>query len=82
MSTTTLTSIRDWLRREDGESSFLVLLLVPVIVLVGFGLSVDWAGKVRASEEAVTIAMSPDQARALATAIVVAANDAEKGDDW
>ena len=48
MSTTTLTSIRDWLRREDGESSFLVLLLVPVIVLVGFGLSVDWAGKVRA----------------------------------
>lgn len=30
-----------------------------------------------AAEEAVTIAMSPDQARALATAIVVAANDAE-----
>ena len=41
MSTTTLTSIRDWLRREDGESSFLVLLLVPVIVLVGFGLNDD-----------------------------------------
>ena len=31
------------------------------------------------AEEAVTIAMSPDQARALATAIVVAANDAEGG---
>ena len=29
------------------------------------------------AEEAVTIAMRPDQARALATAIVVAANDAE-----
>ena len=29
------------------------------------------------AEEAVTIAMTPDQARALATAIVVAANDAE-----
>lgn len=29
------------------------------------------------AEEALTIAMSPDQARALATAIVVAANDAE-----
>ena len=31
------------------------------------------------AEEAATIAMSPDQARALATAIVDAANDAEGG---
>ena len=33
------------------------------------------------AEEAVTIAMTPDQARALATAIVVAANDAEVAND-
>ena len=33
------------------------------------------------AEEAVTIAMTPDQARALATAIVVAANDAGAAND-
>ena len=33
------------------------------------------------AEEAVTIAMTPEQARALATAIVVAANDAEAAND-
>lgn len=32
------------------------------------------------AEEGVTIAMSPDQARALATGLVVAANDAEGGE--
>lgn len=31
------------------------------------------------AEEGVTIAMSPDQARALAAGLVVAANDAEGG---
>ena len=33
------------------------------------------------AEEAVTIAMTPEQARALATAIVVAANDAGAAND-
>ena len=47
---------RAWLGREHGESSLLVLMLVPIIVLVGFGIGIDWNGKVRASEEAVTIA--------------------------
>ena len=28
---------RAWLGREHGESSLLVLMLVPIIVLVGFG---------------------------------------------
>lgn len=45
------------LRDDAGESSILVLLLVPVVLLIAYGLSVDWAGKVRASEEAVTIAL-------------------------
>lgn len=45
------------LRDDAGESSILILLLVPIVLLAGYGLSVDWAGKVRASEEAVTIAM-------------------------
>ena len=77
MSTTTLTSIRDWLRREDGESSFLVLLLVLVNVLVGFGLSVDWAGKDLASEEAVTIALQAARSGANAGVQAAAAEGEE-----
>lgn len=50
------------LRGDEGESSIAVLLLVPVIMLAGFGLTVDWAGKVRASEEAVTLAQQAARA--------------------
>ena len=34
---------RAWLGREHGESSLLVLMLVPIIVLVGFGIGSDCA---------------------------------------
>lgn len=72
-----LTRFRTWLGREHGESSLLVLMLVPVIVLAGFGLGIDWNGKVRASEEAVTIAHQA--ARAGANAGITAG--AGRGED-
>lgn len=72
-----LTRLRTWIGQEHGESSLLVLMLVPVIVLAGFGLGIDWNGKVRASEEAVTIAHQA--ARAGANAGITAG--AALGDD-
>lgn len=62
------TRLRTWLRSETGESAVGLVLLVPVILLAGFGLTHDWAGKVRASSEAVTIAQQAARAGANAGA--------------
>ncbi|MCV7576382.1 hypothetical protein AB0O26_09855 [Micrococcus luteus] len=56
------------LRGEVGESSIGLVLLAPVVLLAGFGLTHDWAGKVQASEQAVTIAQQAARAGANAGA--------------
>lgn len=53
---------------ERGESSIGLLLLVPALLLAGFGLTVDWAGKVQASEQAVVVAQQAARAGANAGA--------------
>lgn len=58
---------RWWVRLSDqrGESSAIgLMLLVPVLMLLGVGLTYDWSGKVRASEEAVAVAQQAARAGA------------------
>ena len=57
------------LRGEVGESSIGLVLLAPIVLLAGFGLTHDWAGKVQASEQAVTIAQQAARAGANAGAV-------------
>ena len=60
--------LRAWLRRDDGDSAVALVIIVPMLMLATFGLTHDWAGKVRASEEAVTIAQQAARAGANAGA--------------
>lgn len=57
------------LRGESGDSAVGLVILVPIVLMAGFGLTYDWAGKVRASEEAVTVAQQAARAGANAGAV-------------
>lgn len=54
--------VREALGSERGESSIFLVMLVPIIFAVGVGLTFDWAGKVRATEEAVVLAQQAARA--------------------
>lgn len=59
------TILRRWLSGQRGEASAIALVfLVPVLVMLGVGLTYDWSGKVRASEEAVAVAQQAARAGA------------------
>ena len=52
---------KGWHRAEHGDSSIMLLLIVPVLFLL-IGLIVDGGGKIQADEEATLIAQSAARA--------------------